>query len=223
MKSSSCLSLTSCLLFCCTGTETGNPLHDQEAQLTLAPMSATVVRRELGDVGFESVSIRGASFALAPCDGQAPTVLFQDRAVDLLDAAIVTTQVPAGVYCAAIVGMGSDSDSFSAGRQVNNGQTRLTFESQLHAVARLELLEPLATTGDPPTWILGVDLAAWLDPIDRWLTNGEARLTLNDPETLALRQAQARSLRLYEDIDGDGQLDASDLAAPLSEPGVLQR
>lgn len=106
---------------------------------------------------------------------------------------------------------------------VNGGQTSLTFESQLRARVRLALLEPLFTRGTQPSFILAVDLAEWLGAIAVWLDSGDAQLTLNDPETLALRQAQARSLRLYKDDDDDGQLDAVDVAAPLSAAGVLQR
>jgi hypothetical protein len=225
MKLSRWLSAGLCALCQCTGgTETGNPAReDEDVQVAFGPLSSTVSRPGLGDVSFDSVAIQVASVTLEPCGEGASTVLLANRAVELLGAELSDARVPAGSYCAVIVQIGSDADSFAAGRMVADGKTRLTFESELRAEIRLRLREPLTTSGTQPSWLLGVDLAEWLDPIGAWLDSGDPQLTLDDPEALALRRAQARSLRLYEDVEGDGQLDPADVAAPLSESGILLR
>lgn len=217
------LSAGLCVLCQCTGTETGNPIVEQEARVAFAPLSATVTRREFGDISFERVAIHVASVALEACDGGAQAVLLQNRSLDLLGGALSAAQIPAGTYCSIRVTMGSNSDSFAASRMVSGGKTSLTFESQLRARVRLELLEPLVTNAAAPRWILGVDLTAWLDPIGAWLNSDDLKPMLDDPQTMALRRAQAHSLRLYEDIDSNGRLEREDLDTPLSEPGALLR
>lgn len=234
MKSSLWLSAGLCVLCHCTGTETGNPAHREEALVAFAPLSAAVARSGLGNVSFERVAIRLAALSLEPCSGREPVQVFGVRVVDLFAGALEGARVPAGSYCAVVVDMGSDADSFAAGRMVSGGETSLTFESQLVARARLPLLEPLEISarasdgalrpsGAQASWIVAIDLAKWLDPIAAWLDSDDTLLTLNDPETMALRQAQARSLRLYEDSDGDGRLDPTEIERPLSEQGVLLR
>lgn len=223
MKSSRWLAAGLCFLCQCTGTETGNPVHGDHAQLALAARSPTVAQQGLAGVRFERVSILLAALALEPCDGSAPTLLFQDDEVELFGGELRDVAIPAGTYCALLVRMGDGADSFAASRMVNRGQTTLTFESQLRVRARLELSEPLATSGAHSRWILSVDLATWLDAIESWLERGDALLSLDDPETMALRHAQARSLQLFEDVDGDGQLDSVELDSTLSEAGVLLR
>lgn len=212
-----------CALCHCTGTETGNPVRDEDVGVAFAPLRATVLREQLGEVVFDSVAIQVTSLAMERCGGGELAVLFQDRSVDLLSGEVNDVRIPAGTYCAVRLGMGSASDSFAAGRMTSGGQTRLTFESQLRTQVRLSLLEPLVTRGTQPAWIFGVDLAAWLSPIDDWLDGDDPQLKLDGPQTAALRQAQARSLRLYRDESADGQLDAQDIEAPLSAAGVLQR
>lgn len=211
------------LLLCqCAGTETGNPVVRTEALIAFAPVSATVARQGFGEISFERVSIRVASLSLESCADRATTVLFQDRSLDLFADEMQEIRIPAGTYCALVVGMGG-TNAFSAGRQVSQGKTRLSFDSQLRASTRMQLVEPVVVGDAQPSWVLGVDLSQWLDPIDAWLNSGDARLSINDAETQALRSAQARSLRLYEDLDGNGRLDESDLDAPLSDVGMLQR
>jgi hypothetical protein len=223
MKVPPWLWLGCCLLCQCAGTETGNPVLREDALFGFAPVSATVARGGLGDVSFDRVAIRLASMSLEPCAGGDATVLFQERSVDLFAADVEELRIPAGSYCALLLEMGSGADSFSAGRMVSQGKTTLTFESQLRASVRLALNGPLVTTGARPDWVLAVDLSQWLDAIDRWLNGRDLQFSPNDAETLALRNAQARSLRLYEDVDGNGGVDQADLDAPLSGVGVLRR
>ncbi|MDB4987528.1 MAG: hypothetical protein JWN04_2706 [Myxococcaceae bacterium] len=209
-----------CVLCQCTGTETGNPVCDENLRVGFSPLTATVARPD-GDISFSSVAIEVASVSLEPCAGSEATVLLQNRPVDLFMVDVNEVHIPAGSYCAMVIDMGSSGDSFAAGRQVSNGQINLTFDSQLRVRARLPLRHALVTNGSQPNWILGVDLAQWLHPIDSWLKSGPSQLTLNGPQATALRQAQASSLRLYQDVDDDGQLDAADIAAPLSDVGVI--
>lgn len=189
----------------------------------LAPRAASVTRPGLGDVRFDSVSIQVTKISLEPCAEGESVPLVQGGSIDLFATRSRAARIPAGSYCSLLVETGGGGDSFAAERQVSNGQTTLTFESGLRARARLALLEPLLTYGERPSWILGVDLAAWLDPLSAWLGRGEPMLMLNDAETNALRRAQAQSLRLYEDVERDGKLGAEDIDAPLSEPGTLVR
>jgi hypothetical protein len=221
MKSSHGLAAGLCLLCQCTGTETGNPVHEGDVQIAFAPLRSAIARPGRENVIFESVAIQITSMSLVPCNERGSTVLLEDRSVELVGGDVRSGQIPAGTYCAVIVAVGGDADSFAASRSRVGEEMTVTFESQLRAEVRLELLERFATNGPQASWILGVDLAEWLDPIGTWLDSDGSELSLDAPATLALRQAQARSLRLYEDVNGDGQLDPLDIEAPLSEIGTL--
>lgn len=224
MKSPHWLAVGLCVLCHCTGTETGNPVVEEEARVAFAPLHATVPRREVGDVSFDSVTIAATSLSLEPCSDEDATSLLPAQTVELFGGRAKSARLPAGTYCALLVRFGdARADSFAASRSVSGGKTTLTFESHLRADVRLSLRESLSTDGTERRWILGVDLAEWLDPIATWLRGDEPSMTLNAAATQGLREAQARSLRLYADVDGDGRLGVADVATPLSEAGVLAK
>lgn len=221
MKSSYLLSIGLVVLCQCTGTETGNPVRDDDVQVAFAPLANTVSRRELGDVAFDRVSIEATSLSLEPCNAQKSTVLLPAQRLNLLGGNRRYARIPAGTYCAVRIGLGNEGNSFAASRSVSNGRTTLTFESHLRADVRLQLGEPLVTDGITQRWIVGVDLAEWLEPLATWLNSDVFQSELNGAATSGLREAQARSLRLYTDDDDDGQLDPAEVKTPLSEVGTL--
>jgi hypothetical protein len=109
------------------------------------------------------------------------------------------------------------------GRRADGVPFLLRSRVESEIVLRARELEGISVTGPRTRWIVGIDLARWMAGVDLALadtTNDRRELRIDEnsnSELLATFEANvAEAFALFEDLDGDRDLDPSERAMPIA-------
>jgi hypothetical protein len=211
------------LLVAC-GTETGNPemIPLTYNATTSAPARVAIGSSDSADVRVETVWLRLEDVTLTACDDSvsqtAPGLGLADHGGP--DAALQTVELADTTWCGLSTALRGAPDAVDepvgiAGSAVAISGTvdGRAFSILSTADVELDLALPDIPRPDDGSWLLGFDVAEWIDVDALRALPGEPIVVDADTEPAFLEAFEGRlaaGVHLWADRDGDGQVDDDD-------------